>query len=206
MSTSIWIKYNKGRPTEIDFWGGNVNKLKKEIQNKLHNKLNSFDIDEMILRVTGKELHEDMTIDDNFITSYDDPVYVEVINTDATIVWQLADSDTHQCYQFMPDSNILVGGIEQFYDSILNKNNYYIANAQKPEESSAYVILLTSPKAELYNSLWKSEGHLVMTWPFSKLVTGESGSGKTNLLGNLVLDDKDEYVQRGEEGSKSVFL
>src|SRR5688572_22677903 len=39
-----------------------------------------------------------------------------------------------------------------------------------------------------------------MTWPFSKLVTGKSGSGKTNLLGNLVLDDKDEYVQRGEEG------
>src|SRR3954452_12988242 len=81
MSTSIWIKYNKGRPIEIDFRGGNVNKLKEEIQNKLHNKLSSFDIDEMILRVTGKELREDMTIDDNFITSYDDPVYVEVINT-----------------------------------------------------------------------------------------------------------------------------
>ncbi|CAB4436035.1 unnamed protein product [Rhizophagus irregularis] len=84
--------------------------------------------------------------------------YICLCHPDATIVWQLADSDTHQCYQFMPDSNILVGGIEQFYDSILNKNNYYIANAQKPEESSAYVILLTSPKAELYNSLWKSEG------------------------------------------------
>jgi hypothetical protein len=81
MSTSIWIKYNKGRPTEIDFRGGNVNKLKEEIQNKLHNKLSSYDIDEMILRVTGKELREDMTIDDNFKTSYDDPVYVEVINT-----------------------------------------------------------------------------------------------------------------------------
>jgi hypothetical protein len=81
MSTSIWIKYNKGRPTEIDFQGGNVNKLKEEIQSKLYNKLNSFDIDEMILRVTGKELREDMTIDDNFITSYDNPVYIEVINT-----------------------------------------------------------------------------------------------------------------------------
>ncbi|PKY34180.1 hypothetical protein RhiirB3_453647 [Rhizophagus irregularis] len=39
-----------------------------------------------------------------------------------------------------------------------------------------------------------------MTWTFSKLVTGKSGSGKTNLLGNLVIGDKDEYVQRGEEG------
>jgi hypothetical protein len=43
-------------------------------------------------------------------------------------------------------------------------------------------------------------GHPAMTWPFSKLITGKSGSGKTNLLGNLVLGDKDEYVQRGEEG------
>ncbi|EXX64427.1 hypothetical protein RirG_142810 [Rhizophagus irregularis DAOM 197198w] len=41
---------------------------------------------------------------------------------------------------------------------------------------------------------------LDMDETFSKLVTGKSGSGKTNLLGNLVLGDKDEYVQRGEEG------
>ncbi|EXX63005.1 hypothetical protein RirG_156430 [Rhizophagus irregularis DAOM 197198w] len=41
---------------------------------------------------------------------------------------------------------------------------------------------------------------LDMDEPFSKLVTGKSGSGKTNLLRNLVLGDKDEYVQEGEEG------
>ena len=39
-----------------------------------------------------------------------------------------------------------------------------------------------------------------MTWPFSMLVIERSGSGKTNLLANLVLGDKDEYVQREEEG------
>ncbi|GBB87526.1 hypothetical protein RclHR1_00140030 [Rhizophagus clarus] len=83
---------------------------------------------------------------------------IRLCHPDATIVWQLADSDTHRCYQFMPDGNVLVGGIAQFYDSISNENNYYIVDAQKPEKSSAYVILLTSPKAELYNSLWKSEG------------------------------------------------
>ncbi len=69
MSTiSIWVKY-KGKPTEIDFQGGNVNKLKKEIQNELHNRLSSFDIDEITLRVPGKEegLREDMTIDENFM-------------------------------------------------------------------------------------------------------------------------------------------
>ncbi len=43
-------------------------------------------------------------------------------------------------------------------------------------------------------------GHPAMTWPFSMLVTGRSGSDKTNLLANLVLDDKDEYVQRGKKG------
>jgi hypothetical protein len=32
------------------------------------------------------------------------------------------------------------------------------------------------------------------------LVTGRSGSGKTNLLANLVLGDKDEYVQKGKKG------
>ncbi|PKY61857.1 hypothetical protein RhiirA4_487421 [Rhizophagus irregularis] len=46
----------------------------------------------------------------------------------------------------------------------------------------------------------RNVGYPAMTWPFSKLVTGKSGLGKTNLLGNLVLSDKDEYVQRGEEG------
>ncbi|GET03034.1 hypothetical protein GLOIN_2v1786115 [Rhizophagus clarus] len=39
-----------------------------------------------------------------------------------------------------------------------------------------------------------------MTWSFSMLVTGRSGSGKSNLLANLVLGDKDEYVQRGKKG------
>ncbi|CAG8540577.1 3895_t:CDS:2 [Funneliformis caledonium] len=60
--------------------------------------------------------------------------YIHLHYPKATIVWQLADSDIHQCYQFMP-------------------------NAQKPEKSGAYVILLTSPKAELYQSMWKSEGN-----------------------------------------------
>src|SRR5689334_19718235 len=35
---------------------------------------------------------------------------------------------------------------------------------------------------------------------FQQVVHWKSGSGKTNLLENLVLGDKDEYVKRGEEG------
>ena len=48
-------------------------------------------------------------------------------------------------------------------------------------------------------------GHPAITWTFSMLVTGRSGSGKTNLLANLVLGDKDEYVQRGKKsGSRYI--
>ena len=79
MSISIWIKY-KGEPTEIDFKVGNVNKLKKEIQNELPNKLGRFDIDEITLRHGKESLRADMKIDESFITSYDEPIYVEVTN------------------------------------------------------------------------------------------------------------------------------
>ena len=81
MSTiSIWIKY-KGEPVEIYFLGGNVNKLKKEIQTELHNKLSKFYIDDIRLRVNTKSLRGDMTIDEKFVTSYDEPVHVEIVNT-----------------------------------------------------------------------------------------------------------------------------
>ena len=43
-------------------------------------------------------------------------------------------------------------------------------------------------------------GHPAMTWTFAMVVTGKSGTGKTNLLANLVLGDKDEYVQKGKKG------
>ena len=36
-------------------------------------------------------------------------------------------------------------------------------------------------------------------WPFSILVTGRSGTGKTNLLANLVLEYKSEHIyKRGD--------
>src|SRR5947207_13393813 len=46
----------------------------------------------------------------------------------------------------------------------------------------------------------RNVGHPAMTWTFAMVVTGKSGTGKTNLLANLVLGDKDEYVQKGEKG------
>ncbi|CAG8609764.1 6814_t:CDS:2, partial [Acaulospora morrowiae] len=46
----------------------------------------------------------------------------------------------------------------------------------------------------------RNVGHPAMTWTFAMVVTGKSGTGKTNLLANLVLGDKDEYVQKGKKG------
>jgi Poxvirus A32 protein len=38
------------------------------------------------------------------------------------------------------------------------------------------------------------------SWPFSMLVTGKSGSGKTNILANLFLGDKAECIYKGKKG------
>ena len=39
--------------------------------------------------------------------------------------------------------------------------------------------------------------HPAMTWPFSKIVSGRSGTSKTNLLANLFLGDKSEHIYKG---------
>ena len=68
---------------EIFFQGGNVNALKKKIMTELPNQLNKFDINQITLRVHGKNesLRADMIIDEKFITTYDEPVYIEVADT-----------------------------------------------------------------------------------------------------------------------------
>jgi hypothetical protein len=38
------------------------------------------------------------------------------------------------------------------------------------------------------------------SWTFRMLVTGISESGKTNILGNLFLGDKAEYIYEGKKG------
>ncbi len=44
-----------------------------------------------------------------------------------------------------------------------------------------------------------------MTWLFSILITRRNSSSKTNLLANLILGDKDEYVQREKkDGSRYI--
>ena len=74
----VWIKY-KENPTKISFQGGDVDTLKRRIRAELPNKLGIFDIDDIKLRAHGKveKLREDFMIDDNFLTSYDEPVHID---------------------------------------------------------------------------------------------------------------------------------
>src|SRR5256885_3438379 len=45
------------------------------------------------------------------------------------------------------------------------------------------------------------QSHLASpSWPFSMLVTGKSGSGKTNILANLFLGNKAECIYKGKKG------
>ena len=50
------------------------------------------------------------------------------------------------------------------------------------------------------HELSQNIGYPSMTWTFSMIISRRSGTGKTNLLGNLVLDDKDEYIQEKRKG------
>ncbi len=43
-------------------------------------------------------------------------------------------------------------------------------------------------------------GHQAMSWSFAMLVTGRSGTGKTNLLANLIFGDKSEHIHKRQKG------
>jgi Poxvirus A32 protein len=46
----------------------------------------------------------------------------------------------------------------------------------------------------------RNVGHPAMSWTFAKVFTGMSGTGKSNVLGNLVLGDKAECIYKGKKG------
>jgi len=46
----------------------------------------------------------------------------------------------------------------------------------------------------------RNVGHPAITWPFSKVFTGRSGTGKTNILGNLFVGDKGECLYKEKKG------
>ncbi|CAG8723874.1 7874_t:CDS:2 [Cetraspora pellucida] len=59
--------------------------------------------------------------------------------------------------------------------------------------------LMDIDEANKHESI-RNVGHPAMSWPFSKVFTGMSGKGKTNIVGNLVLGDKAENIYKSKKG------
>ncbi|CAG8730290.1 15639_t:CDS:2 [Cetraspora pellucida] len=81
--------------------------------------------------------------------------------------------------------------------------DYFLKNS-KTEIPSMKLHLLDIDEVTKHE-LFRNIGYLAMTWPFSMLITERSSIDKTNLLVNLVLGDKDKYVQRGKKDSKVPY-
>uniref|UniRef100_U9T1W8 Crinkler family protein n=1 Tax=Rhizophagus irregularis (strain DAOM 181602 / DAOM 197198 / MUCL 43194) TaxID=747089 RepID=U9T1W8_RHIID len=176
----IWIKYNKGRPTEIDFQGGNVNKLKKKIQNELHNKLGNFDIDEITLRVTEKELREDMTIGENFTTSYDEPIYVEVTNTGKRKSTESNGFNKKQKFDplFENICNLVRNQKQKLCAIQDQQDNTIIQHDEDLAVLEKSVLYVRKSYKYLYNKLEKKSADGLKRF----LITGTSGIGKSCFL------------------------
>ena len=64
--------------------------------------------------------------------------------------------------------------------------------------------LMDMDEATKHKSSWNI-GHLAISWPLAMLVTERSGTGKTNLLVNLVLRDKSEYIYKRQKGDSDIL-
>jgi len=59
--------------------------------------------------------------------------------------------------------------------------------------------LMDIDEANKHESI-RNVGHPAMSWPFSKVVSGKSGTGKTNILGNIFVGDKGECIYKKKKG------
>ena len=75
---------------------------------------------------------------------------------------------------------------------------------QKTKLPPMKLYLMDMDEATKYESSWIQSHPASPSWPFSMLVTGKSGSGKTNILGNLFLGTKAECICKGKKGPKGT--
>ncbi|RHZ67238.1 hypothetical protein Glove_302g49 [Diversispora epigaea] len=61
------------------------------------------------------------------------------------------------------------------------------------------LFLMDMDEANKHESI-RNVGHPAMSWPFSKVVSGKSGTGKTNILGNIFVGDKGECIYKKKKG------
>ncbi|CAG8724667.1 23460_t:CDS:2 [Cetraspora pellucida] len=81
------------------------------------------------------------------------------------------------------------------FQSIIQKN-------RKKELPSMKLFLMDIDEANKHVASRCQSHPASPTWPFRMIVTGKSGSGKTNILTNLFLDDKAEYIYKEKKGGR----
>ncbi len=99
--------------------------------------------------------------------------YIHLYHPKSTILWQLADSQFGECICFFPSGDVQIGHFNYFRSIIDKEDNFYLVDAQIPEGSSAYTILLTSPKPELFNRFIKPHSvtkYYMPIWEHDKLI------------------------------------
>src|SRR6185312_16677642 len=93
--------------------------------------------------------------------------------------------------------------------SVIQKNRKKEILQSRPLGDSSNHGLPSLPPMKLYlmdmdeatkHESSRNVGHPAITWPFSKVFTGKSGTGKTNILGNLFVGDKGECIYKGKRG------
>src|ERR1051325_7681554 len=81
------------------------------------------------------------------------------------------------------------------------------SNTQKNQETGLLpmkLYLIDMDEATKYESSRVQSHFASPSWPFSILVTGKSGSGKTNILANLFLGNKAECIYKNKQGPRGT--
>ncbi|RIA96327.1 hypothetical protein C1645_815496 [Glomus cerebriforme] len=101
--------------------------------------------------------------------------------------------------------NEVIGGASKLEKE--NKNTKFQSTMQKNIKTKIppmKLCLLDMNEVTKHES-FQNISYPSMTWTFSMIVSERSGIGKANLLRNLVLSNKDEYIQeKRKDGSSSI--
>ncbi|CAI2174198.1 6219_t:CDS:2, partial [Funneliformis geosporum] len=100
--------------------------------------------------------------------------YIRLYYPDSTVIWHKADSQFGTSYCFFPSGEVQIGHFNCFRSIASERKNFYLVDAQVPEGCSAYTILLTSPKQDLFNNFIKPYGftkYYMPIWDHNEIIT-----------------------------------
>ncbi|CAG8820192.1 21032_t:CDS:2, partial [Cetraspora pellucida] len=82
---------------------------------------------------------------------------------------------------------------------IVMDSQFVIQKNRKKELPPMKLYLMDMDEATKHESS-KNIGYPAMSWPFSKVFTGKSGTGKTNILRNIFVGNKGECIYKKKKG------